>query len=67
MNMISLLLNMWVITTYPDIELSHKQYDDTDPFQLITLDCAIPASEVEKDSVKLSVIVTYNGPGSCSS
>ena len=59
MNTGSLLLHMWIITTYPDIVLSYEQYNDANSFQPITLDCAIPASEVEKESGKLSAVITY--------
>ena len=59
MNNGSLLLHMWIITIYPYIVESYKQFDDEVPFQLIMLDCAIPATEAERDTGKLSVIVTY--------
>ena len=55
----SLLLHMWIITTYPSIVECYKQYDDAIPLQSIMLDCAIPASDAEKDTGKLSVVVTY--------
>jgi len=59
MNTGSLLLHMWIITTYPEIVESYEQFDDAVPFQPIMLDCAIPASEAEKDTGKLSAVVTY--------
>lgn len=50
---------MWIITTYPDIVRSYKQCDDANPFQPITVQCAIPASETKYDSNKLSAVITY--------
>ena len=44
---------------YPEIVHSCERYDDALPFQPITLDCAVPSSVAEKDSCKLSVVVTY--------
>ena len=55
----SLLLHMWIITTYPSIVESYEQFDDAVPFQPIMLDYAIPASEVEKDTDKFSTVVIY--------
>ena len=54
----SLLLHMWIIIPYPDIVFSYEQYDDANQFQQITLDCAIPASEADKDSGKMPADVT---------
>ena len=54
----SLLLYQWIITTYRNIVDSYEQYDDEHLFQPITLDCAIPASKAEKDTRKLSIVVT---------
>ena len=59
MNTCNLLLHMWIITTYPAMLLSCEQYDDVSPFQPITLDYAISAYEAEKNTGKLSDIVTY--------
>ena len=59
MNTGSLLLHMWITTTYPSIVECYKQYDDAVPFQPIMLDCAIPASEAEKDTGKFSAVMTY--------
>ena len=45
--------------TYPEIVASYERYDDNTPFQPITLECAVPSSAAEKDTSKLSVVVTY--------
>ena len=50
---------MWIMTTYPEIVASYERYDDDKPFQPITLDCIVPSSAAEKDSSKLSAVVTY--------
>ena len=47
------------MTTYPDIVASYERYNDNEPFQLITLDCAVPSSATEKDASKLSAVNTY--------
>lgn len=59
MNTANSLLYMWIMTTYPDIVISYEQFNDNEGFQPITLDCAIPSSEQEKDDSKLSAAVTY--------
>lgn len=55
----SLLLDMRMLTTYPDNVLSYHQYNDANLFQPIIMDCSFPASEVEKDSCKLLSMITY--------
>ena len=59
MNTGSLYLHQWIITEYPHIVEKYEQYDDAQPFQPITLDCALPASEAEKTTGKLTAVVTY--------
>ena len=59
MNTANELLHMWIMTTYPEIVLKYERYDDVVAFQPITLDCAIPTSNAEKDKGKLSSVVTY--------
>ena len=50
---------MRIITTYPDIVASYEWYDNTDNFQPITLDCAVPTLVAKKEASKLSAVVTY--------
>ena len=59
MNTGNTLLHMWIMTNYPDIVDSYEQFDDSDAFLPITLDCAIPATAAEKDAGKLTAVVTY--------
>ena len=59
MNTGSLLLHMWIITNYPSIVESHEKFDDAVPYQPIILHYAIPASDTEKDTCKLSAVVSY--------
>ena len=59
MNTGNALLQMWIITTYPDIVDSYERFDDDNAFQPITLEYDVPSSAAEKDARKLSAIVTY--------
>ena len=59
MNTGNLRLHQWIITEYPHIVEKYEQYDDAQPFWPITLDCALPASEAEKTTSKLTAVVTY--------
>ena len=59
MNTGNSLLHMWIMTTYPEIIASYERYDDDEPFQPITLYCEVPSSAAEKDTSKLSAVVTY--------
>ena len=51
------LLRMWIMTTYSDIVLSYKQFDDE--FEPIQLDCDVPSLLADKEASKLTDIVTY--------
>ena len=59
MNTDSLHLHQWVITQHPHLVESYEQFDDANPFRPITLDCAVPQSEAEKTTGKLTAVVTY--------
>ena len=59
MNTGNSLLHMWIMTTYPEIIASYERYDDDEPFQHITLDCAVPSSAVENDTSNFFAVVTY--------
>ena len=48
MNTGNLHLHQWIITNYPHIVDSYEQYDDANPVNTMTLDCAVSASEVGK-------------------
>ena len=50
---------MWIMTTYPQIVYKYERYDDEAVFQPITLDCDVPTSDAEKETNKLSSVVTY--------
>ena len=55
----SLHLHQWITTKYPHLVKSFEQLDDPNPFRPITLDCAVPVSDVEKTAGKLTAVVTY--------
>ena len=59
MNTGSLVLHQWIITNYPAIVQSYEQFDDSTPFTPISLACAIPSAESEKNENKLTAVVTY--------
>ena len=59
MNTANLLLYMWIITKYPAIVDSYKQFDDAYGFCPLGLDTAVPASDVHNMANKLTAIVTY--------
>ena len=59
MNTTNELLHMWIMTTCPEIVAGYERYDDINAFQLIILDCAVPASNIKKEAGKLSSVVTY--------
>ena len=59
MNTGSLILHQWIITQYPEIVKSYEQFDDTNPFTPISLACAIPSAEADKQKNKLTAVVTH--------
>ena len=59
MNTGSLHLHQWIMTKYPHLVEKYEQFDDANPFRPITLDCAVPQSEAEKTTGKLTAVVTY--------
>ena len=59
MNAGSLTLHQWIITTYPAIVASYKQFDDAIPFQPIGLDCAVPSANSSAISNQLTAVVMY--------
>ena len=59
MNKANELLHMRIMTTYPQIIYRYERYDDVAVFQPITLGCAVPTSDTEKETDKLSSVVTY--------
>ena len=59
MNTGNLHLHQWIITQHPHLVESYEQYDDEHPFRPITLDCAVPQSEAEKTTGKLTAVVKY--------
>ena len=54
----SLILYQWMITIYPEIADSYKQYDDKNLFQKIALDYTISTSKTVKDTSSLSAVVS---------
>ena len=59
MNTGNLTLHQWIMTTYPEIVHSYEQFDDAKPFAPISLACAVPSSESDMTSNKLTSVVTY--------
>ena len=59
MNTGSLHLHQWVCTQHPHLVANYEQFDDKKPFRPITLDCAVPQSEAEKTTGKLTAVITY--------
>ena len=55
----SLILHQWIISQYPEIVASYEQFDDSNPFIPISLDCVIPSQQAEKQASKLTAVVTY--------
>ena len=59
MNAANLLLHQWIITTYPSIVLSYEQFDDSNAFCSLGLDCVVPSADADKVEKKLTAVVTY--------
>ena len=59
MNTGSLHLHQWIMKKYPHLVESFEQFNDHPPFRPITLDCAVPVSEAQKTTWKLTAVVTY--------
>ena len=59
MNTGSLHLHQWVCTQHPHLVDNYEQFDDMNPFRPITLDCAVPQTESEKTTGKLTAVITY--------
>ena len=55
----SLILHQLIISQYYEIVASYEQFDDSNPFIPISLDCAILSSQAEKEASKLTAVVTY--------
>ena len=58
-NTANLLLHQWTITTYPSIVISYEQFDDTDAFFPLALDCAVPSADADMVANKSTAVVTY--------
>jgi hypothetical protein len=60
----TLTFHQWVITSYPNIVHSYKQFDDANPFRAIKLVGAIkdPADFDEDAHGKLTAVVRYHMP-----
>ena len=53
-------VHQWLMTTYPEIVAEYIQFDDSDPFQPLQLECAVSdLSAVEDNHGKLTAIVRY--------
>ena len=59
MNTGSLILHQWIVTQYPEIVHSYEQFNNAQPLAPISLACAIPSSEPEKESSNLTAVVAY--------
>ena len=60
MNTGNLQVHQWLMTTYPEIVAEYIQFDDSDPFQPLQLECAVSdLSAVEDNHGKLTAIVRY--------
>ena len=59
MNTGNLRLHQWIMTEYPEIVESYEEYTDANPFNPIALDCAVPVSNQDDNSNKLTAVVTY--------
>ena len=55
----SLLLHQWIVTSFPKIVKSYHQFDDSNPFDPLLLDCAVPIAHDDSLSDKLTAVVTY--------
>lgn len=63
MNTGNLLLHQYIITNYPHTVAEYTQYDDSEPFEPIRLECAVQAvKKIEEEHGKLTAIVRYFTP-----
>ena len=63
MNTGNLLLHQFIITTHPSIVAEYIQYDDSEPFDPIQLQCAVnELDKITEEHGKLTAIVRYRTP-----
>ena len=63
MNTGNLLLHQFIITNHPNIVAEYIQYDDSEPFDPIQLQCAVnDLDKITNDHGKLTAIVRYRTP-----
>ena len=63
MNTGNLLLHQFIITNHPSVVAEYIQYDDSDPFDPIQLQCAVnDLDKVTEEHGKLTAIVRYRTP-----
>ena len=60
MNTGKLLVHQWIITKHLYIVSSYEQFDDENPFDPLSLSCAVTMDEVSATYGKLTAVVTYH-------
>ena len=60
MNTGNLLVHQWIMTKHPYIVSSYEQFDDENPFDPLSLSCAVTMDEISATYGKLTAVVTYH-------
>ena len=60
MNTGNLLVYQWIMTKCPYIVCNYEQYDDENPFDPLSLSCAVTMDDVSATYSKLTAVVTYH-------
>ena len=53
-------VHKWIMTTYPEIVCSFEQFDDENPFEPLSLACAVSIEEITASYGRLTSVVTYH-------
>ena len=60
MNTGNLLVHQWIMTKHPYIVCSYEQYNNENPFDPLSLSCAVTMDKVSATYGKLTAVVTYH-------
>ena len=60
MNTGNLLMHEWIMTTYPGIVCSYEKFDDENPFEPLSLACAVSIEDLTATYGQLTSVVTYH-------
>ena len=60
MNTGNLLMHEWIMTTNPGIVCSYEKFDDENPFEPLSLACAVSIEDITATYGQLTSVVTYH-------